>query len=525
VKNLWSALVALSYADRRAFVNTVRTLPAHSGRLIAWTFYGLFIAGFALVKILPSRPHAAPSPIAVAIGDLCVSGFALAFGIVLATGTSRWLGVFSSRAEAMLVMRADAPPLLVAGYLQVRAIAAALVRGATRFAYLILIAVPSGTTPRILLAQVFFFCASGAAVASVALPRALARGFGRIAAIAAGVTLIAVAAYPLVLDLAVAAHVGGSAALLRAPAFHPSTILDAVSAGELRAMAIPLTVAAAATLAFVVAARDAYPELYTISLAALEWRTRPTAEGTVRSGRSATAARPSRRGFSRSAPRGAAAFLWVDTLMFVRRVSPAMAATVAVLALAGGAAFALVVRRDSALALGMLFGTLPGLAIALASTTGIRLAPALRMPVFWLGDVPLAARLAAWTGGAFSRDAAVVALAVAGYVSVAHEWRVPLLVLVAATVLLALTRAIGLVAFALLPHQLDQRGPAVLIRAALSFALVAPPAAVGLIAALAFGALFAAIAAGAFVAAAETALLVICAAWLLAGRVDRLSAQ
>ena len=103
---LLETLAALSYADRRAFVNSIRTLRARPGRLVSWICYALFIAGFAFLKTAGSRPRAAPSEFALAAGDLWVCGFALAFGIVLATGSSRWLGVFSSRAEALLVMRA-----------------------------------------------------------------------------------------------------------------------------------------------------------------------------------------------------------------------------------------------------------------------------------------------------------------------------------------------------------------------------------------------------------------------------------
>jgi hypothetical protein len=63
-----------------------------------------------------------------------------------------------------------------------------------------------------------------------------------------------------------------------------------------------------------------------------------------------------------------------------------------------------------------------------------------------------------------------------------------------------------------------------MLRAFLSFALVAPPAIAGVLVALALRAPFAAgVVAGTTVALAEAALLVIFAAWRLAGRVDRLS--
>jgi hypothetical protein len=198
---------------------------------------------------------------------------------------------------------------------------------------------------------------------------------------------------------------------------------------------------------------------------------------------------------------------------------------VAAIALAAGVALAALGHSDSAdAAFGIVLGVVPIMYITLASTTGVRLAPALRMPLFWLGDVPLAARLAAWTFGGFWRDALLVALAVTGYVAVARTLRIPLAVFAIALGLLALTRAIGLAVFALLPNSLDQRGPGVLLRVWLTFVLLLPPAAAATIAALVSRSPFAAGSiAATLTALAESALLFSFAAWRLAGRVDNLA--
>jgi hypothetical protein len=520
-------LIALSYGDRRMALNALRTLWTRPGRLAMWALYAFAIVAFTFVKTTP-RAHrvAGPPPLfALAVNDFWVCGFALLFGIVLATGTSRWLGIFSSRAEALLLTRAEVPPLFVAAYLQLRAVGLALVQGFARFAYFIIFGIPSGTTVAALIAQLCFFAAAGAAIASVALPRALARGAARVSLIAAGITIAAAAAYPLVLDGLRLLRMPETDALVRwAPAPHPGTILNALAAGDLRTIAIPLAVAVLATAAFAFAARDAYPELYTISLANLEWRMR------VRSRRTAhhdAAAEPRARGarsVSRMHLRGALALVWADGLMFARNVSPLVTAIVAFLALAGGAAFAIVARHDPELTFGVLAGAGPGLAIAVASTTGVRLAPALRMPLFWLGEVPLAARLAAWTAGGLWRDAVLVALVAIGYAAVSRDARAPVLVFVGATGLLALTRAVGLAVFALVPNRLDQRGPAVMVRAVLSFALVVPPAVAAVVATAVLGVpLVAGVLAGTCFAIAEAAALVLFSAWRLAGRVDTLA--
>jgi hypothetical protein len=527
-----NALAALSYADRRALINAVRALPKRPGRLTLWTLYALAIAGFGVVKLLPHTRSATPSGAFTAvIGDLWVCGMAVVFGIALATGSARWLGAFSSRAEALLITRAHAQPLAVAAYLQVRAVGVALARGFARFAYLIVIGIPSASSPGALFAQLFFFAAAGAAIASVTLPRALARGVARPVLVVAGGAIALAAAVPLILDLLRALQLPQTATLLaRAPVAHPGGVLDSLSAGDLRPVAIPLALAACATAAFVIAARDAYPELFEISVANLEFRTARTRQTAAPDEKPAARRRFGRlrsravRSTAGTRLRGAAAFVWIDSLMFSRRISPLISGIVAALALAAGAAFALFANQNPELAFGIVIGALPGLTIAVASTTGVRLAPALRMPLFWLGSVPLAARLGAWTLGAFWRDAVFVALVVAGYVTVSGDVYGATVLFIGVIGLLGLTRAVGLAVFALLPNQLDQRGPAVMLRTFVSFALIAPAGIFGTLAALLLKLPFtAAVVAGAAFALVEGTLLIAFAASRLAGRVDRLS--
>lgn len=527
-----NALAALSYADRRVLVNTVRALPKRPWRLVMWTLYVLAIVVFATMKLNPHTRAAAPSgQFEHVLSDLWVCGIAFGFGLALAAGSARWLGAFGSRAEALLMTRAQAPPLAVATYLQARTVGLALARGFARFAYLIVIGIPSTRSAGGLAAQLLFFTAAGAAIASVTLPRTLARGIGRVAMIVAGSAICVAAALPPVLDLLRSLHLPETAWLVaRAPVVHPGVALDALSSGDLRAVAIPLAVALAATAAFALAARDAYPELFEISVANLEFRSARLRRGggADERGRAQSRFRALRGDTVRSTAgtrlRGAAAFVWIDSLTFSRRISPVISGIVAALALAGGAAFALFANRDPGVTFGIVAGALPGLTIAVASTTGVRLAPALRMPLFWLGSVPLASRLGAWALGPFARDAIVVALVVAGYAAVSGDVARAVVLFIGALGLLGLTRAVGLAVFALLPDQLDQRGPAVLLRTFVSFALIAPAAIAGTIAALLLRLpLSAAIIAGTAFAFIEAALLVLFAASRLAGSVDRLT--
>lgn len=524
-----NAIWTLSYADRRTLVNGLRELRRHPGRGVVWLLFLIAFAGLAVAKTMPRRvPPGTANPLGtVAVNDLVVCGLAAMFGIVLATGTERWLGFFSSRAEALLLMRAPESPVVVAAYLQVRTILSTLAGSLSRLAYLFVLAIPSGTTLSALLMQFAFFGAAAAAIASVALPRALARGVVRAASIVLGCAIVLVAALPLAADgLRAFGPAGLVATLQLVHVPHPGNVLTALSHGDLRAIAVPLLVAVIATAAFARAARDAYPELYAISQANLDFRerrrTRRAASSETAAPRTSAAITSARR----SPWRGSAAFIWTDALMFSRRVSPAMTGLFAALALAAGVVLALMARSDPTMFYGVVLSTLPAVCIAVTATTGVRLAPTLRLPIFWLGDASLTARLVAWMFGAFWRYAVLVALAAGSYVAVSRDARVAGLAFIAALGFLALTRSVGLAAFALLPNALDQRGPAVLVRTLLSFVLLAPPLITGFVAAFAIGgpSPLAGTLAGTTVALAEAAALIGFAAWRLAGRVDRLNA-
>ncbi len=522
-----NALWALTYGDRHALVNGLRELRRRPGRALTWALYLIAVTAFGILKTAPRSAHAAGVSAAWAsiVNDAIVGGLAVGFGLVMASGPERWLGFFSSRAEALLLPRGTLPPVLVASYLQARAIVRTLIGGALRLAYIFLLAVPTGTTVHALALQLLFFGAAGAAITSVALPRALARGKARAVMVALGSAISIVAALPLVADALQWIEPAALPAMLRGLP-HPGVVLTTLSAGDLRAISAPLVIAALATGAFALAARDAYPELYAISLANLDFRERlrsrrsRPADTTRFTAREVAAIRSART----SALRGASAFVWADALAFSRRVSPITTAVVAAIALAVGAGLALFSRRSPELFYGIAIGTFPGLCVAVTATIGVRLAPALRLPLFWLGDAALAARLTAWAFGGLWRDGALAMLAVAGFLAVSHEPLGPLLALVAALGFLALTRSIGLAVFSLLPRAVDQRGPAVMLRTLLAFALIAPPVVGGVVTAILVGrhAPIAGTLAGALLALVEAGALVAFAAWRLNGHVDRL---
>lgn len=522
-----NAVVTLAYADVRALVNAVRTVRRHVGRALVWAAYALVVVGFAALKL--AGPHASTPRTEpfwqIAIDDFWVCGLTIAFGVVLATGSSRWLGIFTSRAEPLFLTRARLAPALVATYLQVRAVVVALGQTALRFAYLILVGLPGGTTVPALLAELCFFAACGAAIASVALPRALARGPMLIAATVAGWAIVAAAALPLVADALHVIQSPATASMRRIlPAWHPGVVLVTLNAVDLRAIGLPLFVAALASGAFIAVARDAYPELYAISLANLEWRSKLHARRRHANdpGDAATVTHAASRSALRW--RGALVFVWSDWLAFSRRVPRPLALLVAALVFTAGAGLAVLASGvENSLLLGILLGLVPMIYLGIAPTLGTRLASAMRLPLFWLGDVTLAARLSAWAFGALWRDLTLLVIASCGYLVMNHDPLLPGTGLLGGAGLLALTRAVGLAVFALVPNALDQRGPAVMLRVAASMALIVPAVVSGLAAGLLTESLVAGVFGGTLAAFAESALLVMFAAWRLAGRVDMLS--
>ena len=526
--------VALSYADRRAFVNTLRELRKRPWRALIWGFWIAIVGLFAWLRTAGPRPrHQAPEFWQIALQDLWVCGFVAAFGLVLALGGGRMAGFFASRAEALLLVRAPLAPPLVTAYLQARTVATTLARTFARFAYVVLVAIPTHVTPLGLVRELALPAAATVAITSVVLPRALARGAARAACVAGGGALALAALLPLLRDglLLLPAAPALLSVAARVPDAHPGLVFDAVARGELAPVGGALFVALLCGAIFAKAAGDAYPELYAFSLAHLELRARTARRARGSNTPDAERARTrkgARAGGTRVlAPnllRGAAAFVWLDALTWSRRVSPAVSALGAAVALAVGVGLGLFARGTDAQAATLTILTvLSNLLITFASTAGLRLAPDLRRPLFWLGEIALAERLAAWTYAPLWRDALFFGLAALGYGALTGAVRHALALLVVALALVVLTRAAGVAVFALLPNALDQRGPAVLLRLALAYALVAPAAGGAVLTGFLTRSLLAGASAGFVLAAAEAAVLIGFAAWRLAGRVDRLA--
>jgi hypothetical protein len=521
-----NAFWTLTYADRRSTINSLKSLRRRPWVALLWILWLGTIGIFAWLRTRGPRTHEVPFW-QVALQDMWVCGAIIVFGVMLAVGTSRYVGFFSSRAEALMLIRSPLPPSAVAASLQARAVASTLAQTFGRFAYILLIAFPGRTTPLGLLREAVLLGSVTAAIACLPLPRALARGWWRVACIATGSAIVFLGALPVIRDGVDAfKNVAFGVVLLAAiPEWHPGNAVTELAGGDFLPVCVTLFVALAATLAFVITSRDAYPELYALSLAHLELRERIIARRSARGGEpEATTGVPKRTASTPAPLRGALAIVWLDAITWARRAAPLTTVLIITGALLGGFAIGFIARSpEYGVASTTLFGALPNLYIGISSTGGIKLATDLRRPLFWLGGVPLVARLAAWCCAPLWRDAIFVGLLALGFTVVSGEYVIGFTVLFGGVAVAMLCRASGIAIFALLPNALEQRGPALFLRLMLSYLLLFPVSIVAVISAFFMRSIIAGVLIGIVPAVAEAALLILFGAWRLAGRVDSLS--
>jgi hypothetical protein len=522
-----SALWTLTYADRREFINGIKSIRKRPWIALLWILWLTTIGVFAWLRTRGVR-HDGPPPFwQVALQDTWVCGAIVVFGVMLAAGTSRYVGFFSSRAEALMLIRSPLHPSAVSAYLQVRAVASTLVTTFGRFAYILLIALPGHTTVLGLVREATLLAAVTTAVACLPLPRALAKGLWRAGCLAVGSIIAFLGVLPLIRDAVTSFKDMAFGAILLAaiPDWHPGSAVTDAANGDFIPVGIALIVALSATLAFLAASRDAYPELFALSIAHLELRERITARRSARSeGTDSTEKRP-KRAASRGTPfRGALSIVWLDAVSWARRAPPLTTLLITTGALLGGFAIGYASRSaEYGKASVTLFGALPNLYIGIASTGGVKLAVDLRRPLFWLGGVPLGGRLAAWCFAPLWRDAIFVGLLGLGYAVISGDYPIGVTVVGGGVAIAMLGRASGIAIFALLPNALEQRGPALFLRLFLSYMLIAPVLLVAVIAAFVARSAVVGVLVGAIPAILEATALIIFAAWRLAGRVDRLS--
>lgn len=508
-----SVVRGLAYADWRGLVNAFHQIRRSPGRLALWLLSPVVLGLFVLSRSFAPHPaDAHPRFEDIARADLLVGGFLLTFVVMLALGRG-FVGLFRTAAEARWIIGSPVPPSIAIAYLQAREAIAQSLRFLSSFVYLLVFTAPRAVSVRQGLLDLVLVMAALVAFASLLLPRRFAPQWSTPIFVLAGLPLAALAALPIVRDgiVGILSPAPLTTALsARLPAWHPGMVLFVDNAPW---VALLLLVALAAVLLLAAIGRDAYPELYAISMAHIEHRER------VR-GRRGFGARIAAPGLL--PPAGVMALLWKSYVEFRRRVPLPLFIGMSLLWLVAGAATARLSRWHEAVFVTVI-GTLANAAIVLSLTVRTELAAELRRPIFWLSAATLYERLWALALGQMWRYLFDAAMMAAGLALGGAPLQWILAVPVGGCALVVLLTGIGYASFAFFPSALDQRGPLAALRLFVSYVLLLPPLAVFTVAAIGLRSAGPAFIAAAVLALAEGAVLMGIAAWRLDGRVDRLA--
>lgn len=518
-------LSALVYADVRSFVNQLREIRRSPARALIWLVFAGLVASLIGLRIFRAANGAGLRGHLIgnrAILDVIVSLAIAAFGALLAFG-DRYAGLFAHPAEARFIIDSPAEPFIATLYVQTRQIVRGGARQAIGLLYIALVYLPATLPAASLVRDLVLLCVALGFIAAVPLARQLLPPRLIPLAIAAGTACIVAGLLVMARDAAdtlFAAAPGAAALAQRLPPWEPGEILVAGARESTAAIAV-LLLATAALFAYVAyTARDAYPELYELSMrrfARIE-RLRSRPFGWAARTPQAQAALRVESTVSR-APGGVAIFIWRAWTEYRRTNSARSTSIETALALFGGYGAALLIRAISPETLIAFASPLVNIVFILAVMRSASLATELRRPLFWLSNATLFERLCAL--GIAQGWRLIGWCVLAGIGLAAGRAGVPVveaaLVIGPCTILLA--GAIGYASYALLPNDIDQRGPLLFVRLLLGYVLIVPPVVAG----LAFGIFEHTVTVALLVAGATTLLEAAVLAGFAAWRLDRMS--
>jgi Putative ABC exporter len=520
-----TTLGALFYADVRSFVNQLREIRRSPARALMWLLFAALVCALIALRIFNAAHGGMHRPLTGnrSVLDVIASLTIAVLGVALATG-DRYAGLFAHPAEARFIIDSPAEPFVATLYVQTRQIVRGGARQAIGLLYFAVVYLPATLPASALVRDLVLLCVALAFIAAVPLARQLLPP--RLIPLAATAGVACIVAALLVLARVGAETIfgrvpGADALASRLPPWQPGDILIAGPREGLTAIAL-LLLATAVLFAYVAyRARDAYPELYELSMKRFarteRLRSRPFGWA-VRAPQSAV--RPVRlESTAHGAPAGVAIFIWRAWTEYRRTNSARSTSIETALALIGGYAVALLVRLIDTETLIAVASPLVNIVFILAVMRSTSLAAELRRPLFWLSDATLFEGLCALGVAQGWRLIGWCALAGIGLAAggAGLPTVVAALVLGPSTILLA--GAIGYASYALLPNDIDQRGPLLFVRLLLGYALIVPPVAAG----LAFGLLEHTVTPALLVAGATTLLEAAVLAGFAAWRLDRMS--
>jgi hypothetical protein len=520
-----TTLRALLYADLRSSINQIKSIRRSPGRALMWLVFVLVIAaGIALRIARAVSPHRhlygfLPARTTVdVIAGLTIVGI----GSTLTHG-SRMAGLFAHPAEARFIIGSPATPFIATLYVQLRDILIGGARRGLAVIYGALVYLPDGLRPGGFVRDLILVLLGFSAVAALPLARQLlAKPFVPLA-VAVGWTVVAFGAVPLVRVLARALDLAPPADRLAnlLPAWDPGRLLLAGPGSQ--SLAIGALFAGLAALFVFVArrARDAYPELYELSMKRMQRTERLRGRMFGSFGAVQPAARPPVVASSAapSAPAGVLIFVWRAWTEYRRTNSARSSGIETALLLAGGYAVGRFASGGHAASVLPIATSLSTVLFLYALARAASLAVELRRPIFWLSDATLFERLC---GLALAHAWRMIAWFVLIAVGLAAGNANPATIAASAfggTSAILLAIAVGFASYAVLPQEIDQRGPLTFARWFIGYALALPPLGAGImLAALGCTAVLS-IAGGSIIAVLEAAVLIGFASW----RLDRIS--
>jgi hypothetical protein len=520
-----NALLALAYADRRALINDLRRGLRSPARIAMWIGYLAALGFFFWTRSLGhgrTGVHGSAGDLARADYFVCALLATLAFSLASGMGA---VGIFRSRAEARFIIGSPVPAPLAIAYLQAREALSRGLRLLFSFVYFIFLFGPRTLGALAVMVDLILGFAIVSAAAAVVVPRRLLPRPAAIACIVVFSPLAVLAIVPALRDIVEHSPLPLSKPLVSGvltlvPAWHPGHVL--LEPHPLWLVPV-LAVAAAAIVILASAGRDAYPELYALSISRIDrlerWQQR----------RARSAAVPAvvrGRPHSIPAPPGVLVFVWKSVVEFGRRTRREYTIGAAVLCCIAGYAAARLAKADGE----EFFVTLGGVIINLIVVIGIvgitatnTIAGEIRRPLFWLARAPLFERLCALALARIWSAVAALELVAIFFAIGGGSALGTLFFALGLPALLALLAAVGFTTFALFPGPVDLRGPVTILRLGLSATLLGPPFVLAVFVTALFDAKLAALIAAVTLALIEAGALMGIAAWRLDGHVDRLA--
>jgi Putative ABC exporter len=522
-----TTLRALLYADVRGAINQMKVIRRSPARALMWLLFVLVIAGGIATRIvrtmLPHRNsyHMFSPRLSVDV-IACFTIFGI--GLTLAYG-SRMAGLFAHPAEARFIIGSPATPFIATLYVQLRDI---FVNGARRGLALIygaLIYLPDRLGPGGFVRDLVLILMAFALIAALPLARQLMPPRYNPLAIAAGCAIAVLGALPLLRDLAFAVPLPAPADRITGvlPNWEPGRLL--LAGPQTQGIAIGMLFVLVAALFVFVAqrARDAYPELYELSMRRMQRTERmrgrmfglAAGAGTGVPARTGTVAAAS----ATNAPGGVMIFVWRAWTEYRRTNSARSTGIETALLLGGGYAAGRLASGHNLLIVLPFATTMSTLLFLYALARSAALAGELRRPIFWLSDATLFERLC---GLALAHTWRLIAWFVLIAIGLAAGRAAPATVAASAlggSAAVVLAVAVGYASYAVLPHEIDQRGPLMFARWISGYVLAIPPLGFGILIAVFGGGALLSIAAGALIALLESAVLIGFASW----RLDRMS--